>query len=114
MALHDTSPERAAPGPNGQGELFAVFWEPRRHPFRLRVNDLIRLDGRLGRVIRVTECAAVVLVNRPVRQFKTRFDKPVRFQPSPAVVRIAANSEIEVLNRRQNPPRVRKPRKEVR
>ena len=34
-----------------------------------------------GRVIRINECAAVVIMNRPVRDFKTRFDKPVRLQP---------------------------------
>jgi hypothetical protein len=41
----------------------------------------------------------VVLVNRPHREFTTRFDKHVRFQPSPRRVRIAANSDIEILNR---------------
>ena len=87
---------------SGQGELFAVFWEGHRHPFRLRVNDLLRLDGRVARVIRVTECAAVLLVNQPVRDFKTRFDKPVRFQPPPKFVRIAANSECEILYRKIN------------
>jgi hypothetical protein len=35
----------------------------------------------LCRVIRINECAAVVIMNRPVRDFKTRFDKPVRLQP---------------------------------
>jgi hypothetical protein len=47
---------------------------------------------------RVTECAAVVIMNRPTRDFKTRFDKPVRFTPPPALFRIAANSPIEILN----------------
>ena len=82
-----------------QIELFAVLWLPPQHPFRLRVNDLIRIDGKLARCIRVTECAAVLLVNQTLRQFKTRFDKPVRFQPPPKLVRIAANSECEILNR---------------
>lgn len=83
-----------------QGELFALIWRPIRHPLRLRPNDVIRIDGRLCRVIRVTDCAAVVLMNRPARAFSTRFDKPVRFQPSPARFRISANSEIEILNRK--------------
>jgi hypothetical protein len=86
-----------------QGELFKAVLGRLRHPFRLRVNDLIRIDGKLGRVIRVTECAAVVLVNQPPREFTTLFDKHVRFQPSPATIRISANSEIEILNRKASP-----------
>ena len=79
---------------------FALLWEPRTFPFRLRVNDLLRLDGRMARVIRVTECAAVLLVNQPARQFKTRFDKPVRFQPPPKITRISAEAECEILYRK--------------
>src|ERR1035438_5163826 len=90
-----------------QGELFGLVLQ-RRHPFRLRANDVIRVDGRLARIIRVTECAAVVLVNRPARAFKTRFDKPVRFQPSAVTFRISADSETEILNRK-----VRKKRKQL-
>jgi hypothetical protein len=86
-------------GVSKQGELFGFFWQ-NPPPFRLRVNDVIRYDGRLGRIIRVTDCAAVVLMRRPQRVFKTRFDKPVRFQPSPATFRIAADSEVEILNRK--------------
>ena len=71
-----------------------------RHSFRLRVNDYVLIDGRLGRVIRVTESAAVVLVNRPSRQFTTRFDRPVWFRQPPIIVRIAANAEIDILNRK--------------
>ena len=71
-----------------------------RHPFRLRVNDYVLIDGRLGRVIRVTESAAVVLVNRPARQFTTRFARPVWFRQPPVIVRIAANAEIDILNRK--------------
>jgi len=82
-----------------QGELFGLVLQ-RRHHFRLRVNDLIRLQGRLGLIIRVSECSAVVLVNRRLRQFKTRFDKPVRIQPSPITYRISPNSETEILNRK--------------
>ena len=73
---------------------------PVRIPFRLRVNDYVLIDGRLGRVIRVTESAAVVLVSRPPRQFTTRFDRPVRFRQPPIIVRIAANAEIDILNRK--------------
>lgn len=85
---------------SGQAELFGLISRTFPPPFRLRVNDVIRIDGRLCRVIRVTESAAVVLMNRRTREFKTRFDKPVRFQPSPATFRISPNAEIEVLNRK--------------
>ena len=88
-----------------QAELFGViFRQP--HPFRLRANDVIRIGGRLGRVIRVTECAAVVVMNRPAREFVTRFDQHVRLQPSPIIFRIAANSEAEIVN--SKPPKKRK------
>jgi hypothetical protein len=92
-----------SPNRNGhanQGELFAHALKPRCQSFRLQVNDCVRIDGRVGLVIRVTECAAVVLVNRPAREFITRFDQRVRFQPSPALVRISSNAEIEILNRK--------------
>ena len=84
-----------------QAELFSMVWFPPEHPFRLRVNDLLRVDGRMARVVRVTECAAVLLVNQPVRQFKTRFDKPVQFQPPPKIARMCANAEIEILYRKR-------------
>ena len=81
-----------------QAELVGIIWQPLPHPFRLHAGDVIRFDGRLCRVIRVNECAAVILMNRPVRDFKTRFDKPVRFQPPPATFRISPQSEVEILN----------------
>jgi len=93
-----------------QAEFFGLVGQPLEHPFRLRANDVIRIDGRLGLVIRVTECAAVVLVNRPMRQFSTRFNKPVCFQPPPVLVRISANSEIEILNRTSPEQKKRKQR----
>ena len=81
-----------------QGELFGLFWQ-KPDPFRLRVNDVVRIDGRLGLVIRVNDCAAVVLMHRPARVFKTRFDKPVRFSQSPITFRISTYSAAEILNR---------------
>ena len=88
-----------------QAELFGViFRQP--YPFRLRANDVIRIGGRLGRVIRVTECAAVVVMNRPAREFVTRFDKRVRLQPSPVIFRIAANSDVEIVKNKS--PKKRK------
>ena len=83
-----------------QGELFALCWE-RPDPLRLRVNDVVRIDGRLGLVIRVNDCAAVVLMHRPAREFTTRFDKAVRFKQSPMTFRISTYSVAEILNRKQ-------------
>jgi hypothetical protein len=79
---------------------FGIIWRLPEYSFRLRAGDVIRFaDGKLGRVIRVTECSAVVIMNRKVRDFKTRFDKPVRFQPPPRMFRISPNSAGEILNR---------------
>lgn len=77
---------------------FGIIWQPFEYPFRLRAGDVIRYDGRLCRVLRVNESAAVVIMNRPLREFKTRFDKHVRFTPAPAVFRISPESEVEILN----------------
>ncbi len=79
---------------------FGIIWQTLKLPFRLRAGDVIRFNGRLCRVIRVNECAAVVIMNRPVRDFKTRFDKPVHFQPPPAMFRISPQSEVTILNRK--------------
>jgi hypothetical protein len=81
-----------------QAEFFELIFQSLAQPFRLRANDIILLDGKLCRVIRVTECAAVVVMNRRVREFSTRFDKRVRFQPSPVTFRISPNAEIEIVN----------------
>lgn len=80
---------------------FGIIWQLAEYPFRLRAGDVIKFSDRLCRVIRVNECAAVVIMNRPVRDFKTRFDKQVRFQPPPALFRISPQSEVPILNRRK-------------
>jgi hypothetical protein len=71
------------------------------HPFRLRVGDFVSFDGRLCRVVSVNDCAAVLMMNRPVRRFTTRFDRPVCIQPPPALFRISPQSEVPILNRRR-------------
>ena len=81
-----------------QAEFVGIIWQPLQHPFRLHAGDVFRFNGRLCRVIRVNESEAVVIMNRPIRDFKTRFDKPVRFQPPPARFYISSNSEVEILN----------------
>lgn len=90
-----------------QGELFGLILS-RPYPFRLRANDVIRISGKLGLIIRVSDCAAVVLVNQPERVFMTRFDKPVRIRPSPKIFRISPNAETEILNRKKPKPERRK------
>ena len=82
-----------------QGELFGLVWRACPQTRRLRVNDIIRVNDRLCWVMRVSDCAAVVLMNQPLREFSTRFDKRVRFQPSPLTFRISPNSEMKILNR---------------
>jgi hypothetical protein len=77
---------------------FGIIWQIGKHPFKLQAGDVIRFNERLCRVIRVNECSAVVIMNQPVRDFKTRFDKPVRFQPPPKLFRISPQSDIPVLN----------------
>ena len=69
------------------------------HPFRLRAGDVILHQGRPCPIVRVTDCAAVVAVQRPPREFTTLFGKRVRLQPRPALVRISPNSEVPILNR---------------
>jgi len=77
-----------------------IIWRTLNRPFRLCAGDVIRYNERLCRVIHVSECAAVVMMNRPVRDFKTRFDKPVRFHPPPVLFRISPQSQVPVLNRK--------------
>ena len=69
------------------------------HPFRLRAGDLIEMDGKPCPIVRVTECAAVVAVAQPWREFTTLAGKRVQLQPAPKLVRISANSECPILNR---------------
>lgn len=79
---------------------FGIIWDVAEYPFKLRAGDVIEFDERLCRVLRVNECSAVVIMNQPVREFKTRFDKPVRFQPPPRLFRISPQSDVPVFNRR--------------
>ena len=67
--------------------------------FRLKPGDIVILEGAPSRIIRVSDCAAVVAVERPARQFTTLFGKTVTIQPKPALVRISPNSELPILNR---------------
>ena len=80
---------------------FGIIWQVAEYPFRLRAGDVIKFNDRFCRVVRVNECSAVVIMNRPVRDFKTRFDKPVRFQPPPVTFRISPQSDVAILNRKK-------------
>ena len=79
---------------------FGIIWDVSAYPFKLRAGDVFKFNERLCRVLRVNYSSAIVIMNRPVREFKTRFDKPVRFQPPPHQFYISPNSEVVVLNRK--------------
>ena len=69
------------------------------YPFHLRAGDVVRYEGQNCAVVRVTDCAAVLAMTKPARQFTTRFGSRVCFQPKPAFVRISPDSQIPILNR---------------
>ena len=79
---------------------FGIIWDVSAYPFKLRAGDVFKFNERLCRVVRVNYSAAVVIMSRPVREFKTRFDKPVKFQPPPHRFYVSPNSEVTVLNRK--------------
>ena len=86
-----------------QTRFVGIIWRHLQSPStRLRAGDVIRFANRLCRVIRVNDCAAVVIMNRPARVFTTRFDKPVRFEQPPAMFRISPDAEVEILNRKSH------------
>ena len=95
------------PSPNGKNgardpnqDEFGIIWELSAYPFKLRAGDVFKFNERLCRVIRVNYSSAVVIMSLPMREFKTRFDKPVRFQPPPKRFYISPDSEVTVLNRK--------------
>jgi hypothetical protein len=67
--------------------------------YTLRAGDLVEYDGQPCRVVRVNECAAVIEVIQPPRNFTTRFGKTVTFKPKPKLQRMSANAIIPILNR---------------
>ena len=90
------SPKACDPNQNE----FGIICELSEYPFKLRAGDVFKFNERLCRVVRVNECSAVVVMNQPAREFKTRFDKPVRFQPPPLRFRISPQSDVPILNRK--------------
>ena len=69
--------------------------------FRLRAGDVVRFQDKPCLVIRVSESAAVIAVRQPAREFTTLFGKLVRIRPKPRLIRISANSEVQILNRKR-------------
>jgi hypothetical protein len=96
-----TPPGKKHNGHDPNQAEFGIIWQPYEFPFRLRAGDVFRYDGKLCRVLRVNYSSAVVIMNRSVRDFKTRFDKPVRFQPPPRLFYISPQSEVSILNRKK-------------
>ena len=83
-----------------QSALFApTKTAPESHAYRLRAGDLVRYAGQPCQIVRVNDCAAVVAVARPAREFTTLCGVRVRIQPKPALVRISPQSEIPILSR---------------
>ena len=67
--------------------------------YTLRTGDLVEYAGQHCRVIRVSDCAAVVAVVQKPRTITPRFGKPVTIQPAPKLERISATSALPVLSR---------------
>ncbi len=100
MKVKKPPPDQKRNGHDPNQTEFGIIWQVAAYPFHLRAGDVIRFNNRLCRVIRVNDCSAVVIMNQPVRDFKTRFDQPVQFQPPPVTFRISPQSEVPILNRR--------------
>ena len=52
--------------------------------YTLRAGDIVQYAGKPCRVIRVSDCAAVVAVVQKPRTITPRFGKPVTIQPAPS------------------------------
>lgn len=100
MKVKKPPPGKKRNGHDPNQTEFGIIWQTFEHPFRLRAGDVFCFEGRLCRVLRVNYSSAVVIMNRSVRDFKTRFDKPVRFQPPPKRFYISPQSEVTILNRK--------------
>ena len=95
MALPQADPEPQAPAPAVTG--FRVTVHERA---RLRPGDVVRLIEGECKVLRVTDCAAVVeLPAPPPREGLTRFGKRFSIAGRPSIARISANAECEIVIR---------------
>jgi hypothetical protein len=67
--------------------------------YHLRAGDLVEYAGQRCRVLRVSDCAAVVAVTQKPRIITPRFGQPVTIQPRPKLERISPESPLPILNR---------------
>ena len=72
-------------------------------PYRLRAGDVVLFQNRACPVLRVSDCAAVIAMTKPAREFTTIWGKSVRIKPKPALVRISSNALCPILKRRGMP-----------
>ena len=70
-----------------------------KNSYTLRPGDLVEYAGQPCRVLRVSDCAAVVEVIQKPRTITPRFGKPVTIKPAPKLERISPESEIPILSR---------------
>ena len=91
----EPEPEPQAPAPAVSG--FRVTVHERA---RLRPGDVVRLIEGECKVLRVTDCAAVIeLPAPPPRKIVTRFGKSATIAGRPSIARISANAECEIVSR---------------
>ena len=88
-----------------QGSLLAARRAPLKlaSPYRLRVGDVVQFENQPCPVLRVGDCAAVIAVNKPAKQFTTIWGVNVCIKPKPALVRISSNALCPILKRRGQP-----------
>ena len=91
--------ERQLAADAAQAALFTNKKTTMKNSFRLHAGDVVAYAGQPCRVLRVSDCAAVVAVVQKPRTITPRFGKPVTIQPSPKLERISPQSEIPILNR---------------
>jgi len=65
----------------------------------LHAGDVIAYAGTICRVLRVTDCSALVAIPRPARTFTTLWGKTVTIQPSPKLEHISPDSCVPILER---------------
>ena len=57
MSIKKPPPGRKRNGVDPNQVEFGIIWQLAKYPFRLRAGDVIKINDRLCRVVRVNECA---------------------------------------------------------